>query len=270
MRPLRPVLRRPAALATACLVSVLALSGCIKVDADVAIASDATGTGTFAFELQNEAASFLGITDLEAFRTQLESGELSQEGGLTAFEDCVTSETETGFAYTCTFANMAFTNADDLWSIAHEDTSIVFEMRNATGEDGADSSLLGDTSMGSLTVNILFPGTITSIEGAGVEKTSDTTATYRGNLMESFAVTIRSEDGNSSTPWAVIAVVLVTLAIVVLLVIVVIVLITRRRRGASPVANDARDADSDGTPDANAIEPSPSGDQGSDGSPETT
>ena len=54
-------------LAGACALVVAALTGCLKLDADLTINADATASGTLAIEFQKEAAGFLGISDLAAF-----------------------------------------------------------------------------------------------------------------------------------------------------------------------------------------------------------
>ena len=105
MRSLAPSRRatRMTGLIGACVLAIAALSGCIKVDADLTVSSDATGSGTFAFELQKDAAGFLGISDLDTFRNELIEGDLSEESGLGVFESCDASESDTAFVYTCTF-----------------------------------------------------------------------------------------------------------------------------------------------------------------------
>ncbi len=91
------------ALAAACGLAVLTLSGCIKVNADLAIDSDATGSGTLSLELQKQAAILMGMTDLDAFESGLTSGDLGGQG-LGAFGTCETSETDEAFVYTCSFS----------------------------------------------------------------------------------------------------------------------------------------------------------------------
>lgn len=223
---------RIAALVGVAAVAALTLTGCIKVDANVAINSDATGSGTFGFELQKEAAGFLGISDLAAFKSNIEEGALTEGEGLESLQDCVTSETETGYAYTCSFANAEFTNPDDLWQITKDGSSIVFTMRNeAAGEEDADmAAMLGETGMGAINVTLEFPGPITSVEGEFAEKTSDTTAKITASMMDTLNVTITSQD-SSGGGFATILVVAIAAGVVVLLVVAVILLVMRRRAG---------------------------------------
>lgn len=226
----RSRLMRAAALTGVGALAAVTLAGCIKVEADVTVAPDATASGTFGFELQKDAAGFLGISDAETFSSQLESGELAEEDGLQSFQDCEASETETGYLYSCAFADETFTDPTGLWTIDKEDSTIVFRMANeGQGDEGMDLGL-GDTSMGSISVDVTFPGAITSVSGDGVTQTSDTSASIQSSMTESFDVVIRSEDGASGLTPAMLAVVLVAAGVIALIIIVAVVLISRRRR----------------------------------------
>lgn len=228
---------RIAGLAGAVTLAVLGLTGCIKVDAVVGIGPDATGSGTFALEFQKEAASFLGITDLASFESQISEGALTEGDELDAFTECVTSETDTGYVYTCTFANTEFTDPEGLWQITKEGEEIVFTMSSpGAGEEAAGAEdLLGGASMGGINVTAEFPGPITSIEGALVEQTSDNEATITASMMDEIAVTIRSEAGSSGPTLSVILVIALTAGIIVLLIVAVVLLVMRRRAGTAPV-----------------------------------
>jgi hypothetical protein len=223
---------RVAALVGVAAVAIVTLTGCIKVDADLTINADATGTGTVGFELQKEAASFMGITDLDSFKTQINSGDL-QSNGLSGFTSCTPSETDTGFLYSCSFTDEAFTDPEGIWTIAKTGNSITFHMVNAgqTGTEGSDASaLLGDASLGSLNVKITFPGNITDITGTGAAKTSDTTATITGTMTTPLDVTITSESTGGGMKIAALLVVLAALAVVALIIVVIVVLLVRRRQ----------------------------------------
>jgi hypothetical protein len=246
MRSLAPSRRttRMTGLIGACTLAVLALSGCIRVDADLTVNSDATGSGTFAFELQKDAAGFLGISDLDTFRSELVEGDLSDESGLGVFESCDASESDAAFVYSCTFTDAAFTDpAEGPWTIAKDGDSIVFTMKSDSQGDATateSDDLLGDASLGSINVDVTFPGAITAITGTGGTKTSDTTATVSGSLTETIDVTITSEAGSGGLAISALLVVLLAVAVIALLVIVVVVLIMRRR-GSSQPAGDAAD-----------------------------
>lgn len=256
--------RRLSALIGVGVITVLTLTGCIKVDATVAIAPDATASGTFAFVLQKEAASFLGINNLDDFSSQIDQGALTDGEELDAFQECVSSETETGFAYTCTFANTPFSDADGLWSISKEDATIVFTMVNDGGgeENGEAAGLLGDAGMGSIDVDVEFPGPITSVEGDFVEQVSENEARVSASMTDSVKVTIRSEDGGSSAPIAVILIIAGTAGIVVLLIFAVVLLAMRRRAGASGSGTSGS-----GTSDSGAAEVEPASSPAADATP---
>jgi hypothetical protein len=229
---------RIGALVGVAAVAVLTLTGCIKVDANVAIASDATASGTFGFELQKDAAGFLGISDLSSFEAAIDEGALTDGEELETFQECVTSESDAGYVYTCSFANASFTNPDDLWQISKNGSNIVFTMTNEgqSAEDAEMTGLLGDAGMGAINVTVEFPGPITSVEGEFAEKTSDTTAKISASMMDTLKVTITSEE-SSGGGFAVILVVAIAAGVVVLLIVAVILLVMRRRAGTrSPEA----------------------------------
>jgi hypothetical protein len=215
-------------------LSALALSGCIKLDATVAINSDAKASGVVGIELEKQAASFLGIDGLESFDSEMTSGSLTDESGLGGLTDCSTSETETGYLYSCTFTDQEFTQDGELWTITREGDSIVFRMASEgqSSTDGADA-LLGEASLGSINVDVTFPGVITEVSGEGAEKTSDTTATISGDLSDTLDVTITSESSTGGVPWSILIVLLVLLAVIILIIVVAVVMISRRRRAVA-------------------------------------
>jgi hypothetical protein len=242
-------IRRFAALAGACALAVATLTGCLSINADVTISPDATGTGTFSFALQKQAASFMGITDLAAFEKTASSGDLSGAGAK-ELKDCKTSETDTDFVYTCSFDNQEFTTADGLWTITKEGNAIVFHVVSKAqgGTQASDATaLLGDASLGDVTINVTFPGPITAVTGAGAEKTSDTTAKITGSMTDTIDVTITG-DASSSMPLSTILVVVVALAVLALIIVVLVVLLMRRRKPAELTAADVAAAEAVAVP----------------------
>lgn len=268
---LRRGARRVSALTGIAALTVITLTGCIKVDANVAINSDATASGTFAFELQKDAASFLGISDLASFEQQIAEGALTEGDELNSFQECVTGESDTGYTYTCTFANTAFADPDGLWSIAKEGSTIVFTMASeGAGDEGADAaSMLGEAGMGSIDVTVEFPGTITSVQGDLVEKTSDTTARVSASMTDTIDITIRSEDGAAQGGIAGIIVVAIAAGVVVLLIVAVILLIMRRRAGTrTPELPPAPESgEMPGTPGTGATDTGPDAPSSTDDRP---
>lgn len=226
---------RPLALLAGAIACLLSLTGCLKVDATIDIDADAKASGTIGFEFAKQAASVLGISSLADFEAQMKEGTDAQD--LAAFGTCATSETEAGYAYTCTFTDKEFTTEGELWTITANDDQIVFHVVSE-GQSAEDNSLLGDASVGDVTIDVTFPGPIQGIEGTGAEKTSETSARIQAAMTDSLDVTVTSARGNSAA-W--LPLVWVALAIVAVLVaVVVIVLLTRRRSASSD----------EGTPDA--------------------
>ena len=213
-------------------VAVLTLTGCIKVDANVAIASDATASGTFGFELQKDAAAFLEITDLASFEKAMQEDALTDGEELETFQSCVSSESESGFVYTCSFANATFNKPDDLWQITKDGSNIVFTMTSEgqSAEDAEMQAMLGDVGMGDINVTVEFPGPITSVEGEFAEKTSDTTAKVSASMLDNLKVTITSQESGGGG-FAGILVVAIAAGVIVLLIVAVILLVMRRRAG---------------------------------------
>lgn len=223
---------RIAALAAAGIGLALVLTGCVKVDASLDINSDAKASGTFSLALQKQAANMLGMTDLDAFASGITQ---DQGSDILTTGDCTPSETDTDFVYSCTFTDTAFTEADGPWQISKDGSTIVFTMTGTASQDDSSDQLLGDASLGTMKVDVTFPGAISDITGA--EKTSDTTATVSGSLNDAFNVKIVSaaSGGSNSTIVGYIAkglVVLLALLVLALIVVVAVVLIRRRRQPA--------------------------------------
>jgi hypothetical protein len=125
------------AFAAACGAAALALAGCLSVDADVNINSDAKASGTFAFALQKQAATFLGMTDLDAFTSGLSEQDMAKQSS-SVFEagSCKASETTDNFVYTCTFTDADFTKEGELWTITKNGDSIVFHLASDAQSTG--------------------------------------------------------------------------------------------------------------------------------------
>jgi hypothetical protein len=230
-------------LAGACALAVLALSGCLKLDADLTVNADATGSGMLAIEFQKEAAGFLGISDLASFEKNFSGGDLGAEG-LDKFTDCTSSETDAAYVYTCTFENEAFAEGDGPWTITKEGDLVVLRVVNEGQSGNPDDSLdlLGGADLGSLTVAATFPGPITAVSGDGVEKTSDTTATISGSLTDSIDASVTSESSSGGFSVSALLVILGALAVLALIVIVAVVLLMRRRAASSTGEAGAADA----------------------------
>lgn len=234
MTALRPR-RVPRALALAATggLAVLTLSGCLSMNADLTVNSDAKTSGTFAVGLQKQAAGMLGMTDLGTFEQGLTSEEMSGEaGGLFESGECVASETDAEYVYTCSFSDVEFKEGDGPWAISKEGDVITFHMVNdgATGESAEAAELVGG-SMGDITVNVTFPGAIQTITGDGATKNSDTSATVKVAMTDAADITITSAASGGGGMGSILLIVgLVLLALIVIAVI--IVLVTRGKKSA--------------------------------------
>jgi multisubunit Na+/H+ antiporter MnhE subunit len=220
----------------------------MKVTATMAINPDATATGTLAVELQKSAATTLGITSLADFSSALTKETLSSSG-LTQFDACTPTETSEVYVETCTFTNATFTTPGTApWTITKDGATITLHVVNAqstptasaSASPGASSSAsatasagsgtFGDASFGTVDFTVTFPGTITSVAGAGAKQTSDTTVQITGSLTDSMDVTVTSNASSGGGKVSVAIMLLVLVAILLLIIVVAVVLIVRRRR----------------------------------------
>lgn len=246
---------RIAALSATAVGAMLVLTGCLDVKADLEISPEATANGTISLALQKQAASFMGVSSVSDFEAALNQGDIAGSTGFVDGGSCQASESDAAFVYSCTFTDTAFTTAGELWTITKQDDSIVFALVSA-GQDtgsGLEADMLAGASLGSITVDVAFPGTIITTTGTGVKQTSDTTATIEGDLTEELSVTITSETGGGMNI-AALLVVIVLLAIVALIVVVLIVMIARRRRPDALEGESAFAAPAPGIEDAVAAE----------------
>lgn len=231
-------LRRTAALAATATAAMLALSGCLSVTADISLDADAKASGTVAIGLQKQAASLLGLTDLDAFASGL--SDQGQDAGISGsglleLGECTASETDAEFVQTCTFSDETLADPEG-WSATREGDTIVFTMVSAA--EGGQDELLGDASLGELSVTVTFPGPITSISGAGATQTGDTQATITGSLSSPLDVRITSE---SSGGGGLLRTLLIVGGILLLIVVIAVVVfaVLRGRSGGQPEAATA-------------------------------
>lgn len=241
-RPTRPRrTRRILAFAGACGLAALSLTGCLDVNADVTVNSDAQGTGTFAISLEKQAAGIMQISSLDDFKAGITQQETGTGGGdLMNSPDCTASETADAYIYTCPFTNMAFTKDDGPWTIAKDGNEIIFTMTGSTAttpDTGESSDLLGGGSLGNLTVNVTFPGNITGVKGSAAKQTSDTSATITGTVTDKLDVIITS-DASSSAPMGLIIGAIVAVIIVIVFIVLVLFLVLRGRKKATVVEPD--------------------------------
>jgi hypothetical protein len=263
-------LARTFGLAAGGAAAMLMLTGCLSINADVSINSDAKGTGTFGISLQKQAAKLMGMNDLNAFKSGIKDDPSSGAGSMLQNAKCDPSETSDAFVLTCSFSDAEFTKTDELWTITKANNQIVFAMKNAPsagvgadatggGDAGQLTDLLGGGSLGDVTVNVTFPGPIQSLTGKGATKTSDTTATVTGAMTDSFDVTITSAT-SSGPPIALIIGLVVGLLLLLAIVIGLVLFLVHRsnkKKAAQAAEADAALAAASGiavgTPDVEPV-----------------
>jgi hypothetical protein len=268
------------ALSVAAMVSaaVLTLSGCLSVTADIAIDSDAITSGTVAIGLQKSTMEMLGVTfdDFSKDITDKLKDPSETSGELDGIDpaSCKTSQTASEFVMTCDITPGPDAMGED-FTVTKNGDSIELHMSkkglgDLAGSDSSDledlfgdagplsglgggddpTSRLGDLLGGAerfmsgatFTVNVQFPGDITSITGEGVEQTSDTSVSISSALTDSLDVSVTS----NATPGSrvdvrtvvlvllIVAVAVLGLAVVALLVVLVWLL---SRRGNATAAD---------------------------------
>ena len=235
----------PALLAS----SAFVLSGCLDVDADLAVNEDATATGEMTIAISSEISGLLGLGSGVDLVDQLKQGMLDGAEGVQDL-DCEPADQENAVAMVCSFENQVFDQADDIWNIyASDDNTVTFY--SSSGEQAAEEDAglfddLVDFDFGGYQIDVEMPGPIVNVDGTNVDQTSETSFRIEAGLNDSFEAIVVSEDGSSSFPW----VLLIVLGVAVLAVIALVVFLIGRSRssggsGASDV-NDANDA-TDGT-----------------------
>jgi hypothetical protein len=216
-------------------LAVLTLSGCLSLTANLAIDSDAKTTGAFAIGLQKQAASMLGIKNLGAFTSGINSPDATEGAGdLLSTSDCAASETDDEFVYTCTLTDADLSADGNPWTVTKNGNTITFSMVNKGASDDSASDLLQGGSLGQLTVNVSFPGEVTSITGEHVTQDSDTSVSIAAPLSDSVDVTVTSKaSGHGGYSIALLLILVAAAAIAV-----GVFLVVHRRREQTPPPTD--------------------------------
>jgi len=222
----------PAVLAA----SALVLTACLDVDAEITVNPDATATGNMTVAISSEFSGLLGLASGNDLVDQIEQGALEGAEGVDDL-DCSPLDRDGAVAMNCTFEDLAFEEADDLWNIyAGDDGTVTFVTTSGEEVTEEDASLLGDLDFdfGGYDISVEMPGTITSVEGTNVEQTSDTTFRVQAGLDDNFDVVVTSEDGSGSFPTYLI----LLLIIVALGVVALVVYFTRRGKNGDAKGDD--------------------------------
>ena len=234
----------PALLAS----SAFVLSGCLDVDADLAVNEDATATGEMTIAISSEISGLLGLGSGVDLVDQLKQGMLDGAEGVQDL-DCEPADQENAVAMVCSFDNQVFDQADDIWNIyASDDNTVTFY--SSSGEQAAEEEDAGlfddlvDFDFGGYQIDVEMPGPIVSVDGTNVDQTSERSFRIEAGLNDSFEATVVAEDGSSSFPWLL----LIVIGVAVLAVIALVAFLIGRSR-----SSDASDtsAASDGTSSVN-------------------
>jgi Leucyl aminopeptidase len=130
----------PAVLAA----SALVLTACLDVDADITVNPDATATGNMTVAISSEFSGLLGLASGNDLVDQIEQGALEGAEGVDDL-DCSPLDRDGAVAMNCTFEDLAFEEADDLWNIyAGDDGTVTFVTTSGEEVTQEDAGLLGD------------------------------------------------------------------------------------------------------------------------------
>lgn len=201
---------------------MLALAGCVELDADLELNRDAEATGQMSVAVDKQAASFAGILDLESFETAL------QEDGTEGIpSDAQLSYEETASAYVVV-ADLDNVDLDDAdLSAEADDGTVTFRYAS----EAVDADALGGPDLGRIRLVVTFPGDLTSVTGA--EQVDDRTIEYAGSLGDAADVTAVAEVRDLT--WLLVA--FAAAVVLVLVVLAVGVVILRQGRRPEPVSS---------------------------------
>ena len=182
------------------------LSACMSLDYVLNVNADSTMSGTLKVAIAKQAASVFGLTSADDLLNEADSGDATSGMGLDVAKDCASSEDETNFILTCTFANAKASDIDDGWSMTTDgDTAtlhVVANLDQAAAETDPAAFEMPDMNMGSYNFTINFPGKITKVTGTGAKQTSDTTVFAKGGLNDTIDFTVTgSTSSGSGLPW---------------------------------------------------------------------
>jgi len=226
-------------------VVLVGLSGCLRMDADLDVGSDARATGSFTLEVAEQAAGLMGLTSGEDLASQVSSGEIGGAGadsGLT----CEPLDRSGAIAVTCTFADAVFDNPDGIWSIKRVGDTVMLTVTGGDNAGADDPSMLQGLSSDGVTITARMPGPILSIDGDKATKVDDQTVRVRASIFDTFTVTVTSQAGSSGpAPWLVAALGALLVAVIAVVVIVVV-----RRRGDQPGSGSGGPMDAADSTDA--------------------
>ncbi|PJI93747.1 LppM family (lipo)protein [Luteimicrobium subarcticum] len=245
--------RRAAALTTLAAVTVLALSGCVKIDMAFTLHSDNTADGTVIYAIQDSAAKALGQDPKDLLKEATEGEDPADD-----FGEGATSEPYQQDGYTGTKVTLKNSSLDDLGGDATstsgtedpDDLKIVrdgdefvvsgkLDLADLGSDADAEESGLSSDQIASLfdvKIAITFPGAVVSADPAATIDGSTVTWTSSGSDVINLDARGKATTGSSGLAWWVWL--LIGLAVLAVIAVVLLVLL----RGRKPAAQDAPDA----------------------------
>lgn len=246
--------------AAAVAVAALSLSGCMRMEADVYVSSDATvekvglvvgvdkaALNSFASLAASSPSSSQGASpapsasaaSLESFKEMVSSQAGSSDADLEKY--CTYSEAAAEFLMTCSFdasqvPQMVQSTGEDL-SFSKSGDSITAVVRTSDTDSSSQAAQMGVSSV----MRLHFPGPVESVSGPGVsiDPQDGTVAVIDGMVGDGTDVTVTAS-ASEATSFAAELLAVVGLAVLALIVVVAVVLARRHRRAVedSPVVSD--------------------------------
>ena len=243
-------------------VTLVALTGCVRVHTDLTLNNDNTASGEIIFAVSDEFAESLGMTPEEVADALLTTGDGAADQGIGAgatSEEPYQEDSYTGTRYVFEATPINDTANDETLSIIREDD--VFVVSGVFEDQLSDPELAGleDPMLSSMDVrfSITFPGDVIETNG----DIDGQTVTWTYTPGEDLVMEARGEATGSgldilSTPegglpgWLIGLLIALSLVLVAI-VVVIIVVISRSRRnqahndgqvpppGASPLPQEA-------------------------------
>jgi hypothetical protein len=192
-------------------LGALTLTGCLELEAELDVNSDATISGTINIEVASEAGALMGITSSESLAALVESGE-AQDGLSAAAYSCTPAVGDTEkYEVDCTFSSTAFTDATEIWSASREGELITFRVFQEAAEGSGTDELIPGLELGGIDITATFPGDIESVTGDFAIQEDARTVEVTAPLSRSVDVTVVAQSGGGDVAsvigWIAVAVV---------------------------------------------------------------
>ena len=197
----RARVRKSAFLAMVGGLALITLSACMNVTYTLNVNPDATISGKVQLAVTKQAASILGITDADDLNSQLQSGQLSDQGSSKALQNCQASEDAENLLLDCTITNAQASDIEENWSMTTDgDVATFHAVSSAPTSSSIDLPGLSDNTF---EFTMTFPGPISSVQGTGAVKTGENTVTVKGTLDQplDFTVVGSLSTGSTSMIW---------------------------------------------------------------------